>query len=135
MSTLLALCYVKLEVTMTYYEPHPAHVLAGDAFFESRVKIIRKLFVEDDYCKRWDLARELVGKYTSREFYVLVNKWEIEVNSSDQEPDLMAMYADLTDFIAHNYVPERVGNSRWIIEDVLANPASRLPTSDVWGTE
>ena len=125
MSTLLALCYVKLEVNMTYYEPHPAHVLAGDAIFESRAKIIRRLFGEDDYCKRWDLAHELVGKYTKREVYALADKLDIGANS----PDLRVMCSDLTDFIAHHCV------TGWAIEDMLANPASRLPTSDVWGTE
>tara|TARA_R110002020_G_scaffold58418_2_gene160224 strand:+ start:468 stop:818 length:351 start_codon:yes stop_codon:yes gene_type:complete len=111
---------------MTYYEPHPAHVLAGDAIFESRAKIIRKLFDEDDYCKRWDLANELVGKYTRREVFALACKWElVDANCFD----LRMMCSDLTDFIAHNCV------TGWVIEDVLANPASRLPTSDVWGTE
>ena len=110
---------------MTYYDPHPAHVLAGDAIFESRAKIVRKLFDQDDYCKRWYLAHVLVDEYTKREVYALTNKWEIEINSFD----LTIMRANLTNFIAHNCV------TGWVIEDTLANPAGRLPTSDVWGTE
>tara|TARA_R100000458_G_scaffold54394_1_gene57440 strand:- start:76 stop:441 length:366 start_codon:yes stop_codon:yes gene_type:complete len=120
---------------MTYYDPHPAHVLAGDAFFESRAKIIRKLFDEDDYCKRWDLAHELLGKYTAREIRALFVKLYV----ADLMPDDLREAREL---LAHELALRTDGDSVMDVRlnhahpiRMLVNPASRLPTSDVWGTE
>ena len=123
---------------MTYYDPHPAHVLVGDAFFESRAKIVRKLFDEDDYCKRWDLAHELLGKYTRREILALVHRWGIHLVMDDRA-DLQKVCESTANFIANFTEPTYgFGESSAVRDtpmDVLVNPASRLPTSDVWGTE
>ena len=109
---------------MTYYNPHPAHVLGGDSFFESRMKIIRELFVEPDYCERWDLAHKLLKKYTRREVYELASKLGVEQLSLN----LQEMCEYMSGFIADLSTPT-------LPVDMLANPASRLPTSDVWGEE
>ena len=109
---------------MTYYEPHPAHVLVADSLFESRKKLIRELFDEPDHCDRWDLAYKLLGKYTRREVYALADKLETGIISLD----LRVMCGDLADYIACNC---RTG---WLIEDMLANPAKSLPLSSQWGS-
>ena len=110
---------------MTYYNPHPAHVLVGDSFFESRKKLISELFAEPDYCERWDLAYKLLDKYTRRDVYALAEKLERDIISLD----LRVMCGDLADYLAG------LGEYAPVITDMLANPASRLPTSDVWGKE
>ena len=121
---------------MTYYNPHPAHVLVGDSFFGSRVKIIHKLFGEDDYCKRWDFANELLGKYTRREILALIVKLEVNRTFSDLR--------EAREFMAHELARKNDGDSVLDVRlrlfhvnpiAMLANPASRLPTSDVWGEE
>ena len=117
---------------MTYYNPHPAHVLVGDSFFESRMKIIRELFVEPDYCERWDLAHKLLKKYTRREVYELASKLGVEQLSLN----LQEMCEYMSGFIADlACIAGKTESETLLPVDMLANPASRLPTSDVWGEE
>ena len=109
---------------MTYYDPHPAHVLVGDSLFESRKKLIRELLAEPDYCKRWDLAYKLLGKYTRREVYALADKLERGIISLD----LRVVCGDLADYLAS------LGEYAPIITDMLANPAKSLALSAQWGS-
>jgi hypothetical protein len=125
---------------MTYYDPHPAHVLVADSLFESRKKLIRELLAEPDYCERWDLAYKLLGKYTRREVYALASKIELEQRSLNLQ--------EMCEYVAGAVADILCGKRMLLMEtdvdelmcvnlsaDMLANPASRLPTSDVWGEE
>ena len=122
---------------MTYYNPHPAHVLVGNVLFESRKKMIRELFAESDYCECWDLAYKLLEKYTRREVYALASKIELE----QRFIDLQEMCAYVAGAVADILCGKRMLLMQTemmhvdLSEDMLANPASRLPTSDVWGEE
>jgi len=122
---------------MTYYDPHPAHVLVGNVLFESRKKMIRELFAESDYCECWDLAYKLLEKYTRREVYALASKIELE----QRFIDLQEMCAYVSGAVADILCGKRMLLMQTemmhvdLSEDMLANPASRLPTSDVHGEE
>ena len=116
---------------MTYYNPHPAHVLVGNVLFESRKKMIREMFAEPDYCERWDLAHNLLKKYTRREVYALASKLELEQRSLNLQEMCEYMAGAVCEYVASSILCPRTVEA-W---DLLANPASRLPTSDVWGEE
>ena len=125
---------------MTYYNPHPAHVLVGNVLFESRKKMIRELFAESDYCECWDLAHKLLEKYTRREVYALASNLELE----QRFIGLQEMCAYVAGAVADILCGKRMLLMETDVDelmcvnlsaDMLANPASRLPTSDVWGEE
>ena len=118
---------------MTYYNPHPAHVLVGDAVLESRKKLVRDLYNEKDYCERWDLARALVDKYTEREVDALADVilGYVNIFDTDGKPefDLPDLCDILADRLARDYTCSHIS------PDILTNPDSRLPTSDIHGEE
>ena len=113
---------------MTYYNPHPAHVLVADSLFESRKKLIRELLAEPDYCERWDLAYKLLEKYTRREVYALADKLERDIISLD----LRVVCGDLADHMA--LMGEHAPTYYMARADMLANPAKSLPLSTQWGS-
>jgi len=116
---------------MTYYNPHPAHVLVADSLFESRKKIIRELFDEPDYCERWDLAHKLLEKYTRREVYELASKWGIE----QEYINLQQMCEYMASFIANlACIAGKTGSDTLLPVEELANPAKSLPLSAQWGS-
>ena len=116
---------------MTYYDPHPAHVLVADSLFESRKRIIRELFDEPDYCERWDLAHKLLEKYTRREVYELASKWGIE----QEYINLQQMCEYMASFIANlACIAGKTGSETLLPVDMLANPAKSLPLSAQWGS-
>jgi len=116
---------------MTYYNPHPAHVLVADSLFESRKKIIRELFDEPDYCERWDLAHKLLEKYTRREVYELASKLNVE----QEYINLQQMCEFMASFIANlACIASKTGSETLLPVDMLANPAKSLPLSAQWGS-
>jgi len=121
---------------MTYYNPHPAHVLVGDSLFESRKRIIRELFAEPDYCERWDLAHKLLEKYTRREVYALASNLELE----QRFIGLQEMCAYVAGAVADILCGKRMLLMQTemmhvdLSEDMLANPAKSLPLSAQWGS-
>lgn len=116
---------------MTYYNPHPAHVLVADSLFESRKKIIRELFDEPDYCERWDLAHKLLEKYTRREVYELASKLNVE----QEYINLQQMCEYMASFIANlACIAGKTGSETLLPVDMLANPAKSLPLSAQWGS-
>ena len=116
---------------MTYYNPHPAHVLVGDSLFESRKRIIRELFDEPDYCERWDLAHKLLEKYTRREVYELASKLNVE----QEYINLQQMCEFMASFIANlACIAGKTGSETLLPVDMLANPAKILPLSAQWGS-
>ena len=117
---------------MTYYEPHPAHVLVADSLFESRKRLILGLFDEPDYCERWDLAHKLLEKYTRREVYELASKWGIEQEYINLQQMCEYMASQIANLAC---IAGKTGSDTLLPVEELANPASRLPTSDVWGEE
>ena len=117
---------------MTYYNPHPAHVLVADSLFESRMELIRELFAETDYCERWDLAHKLLERYTRREVYTLASKLDVEQHSLN----LQEMCEYMASFIANlACIAGKTGSETVLPEGMLATPASRLPLSDIHGEE
>ena len=116
---------------MTYYNPHPAHVLVADSLFESRKRLILGLFDESDYCERWDLAHKLLEKYTRREVYELASKLNVE----QEYINLQQMCEFMASFIANlACIAGKTGSETLLPVDMLANPAKILPLSAQWGS-
>jgi len=116
---------------MTYYNPHPAHVLVADSLFESRKKIIRELFDEPDYCERWDLAHKLLEKYNRPELMALVSNLNVEQEYIDLKQMREFMASFITDLAC---IAVKTGSETLLPADMLANPAKMLPLSSQWGS-
>ena len=116
---------------MTYYDPHPAHVLVADSLFESRKRIIRELFDEPDYCERWDLAHKLLEKYTRREVYELASKLNVEQEYINLQQMCEFMASFITDLAC---IAGKTGSETLLPVTMMANPAKSLPLSAQWGS-
>jgi len=138
---------------MTYYNPHPAHVLVGDSMFNERKVLGSQMLSEKDFMLRYDLAKKLVGKYTSREARRLYSRlrlicrdavdsgiwsmadWKMLFSQFDEsERNPAGKLIDLLT-VADMSLPWHGPRAVWLSVDMLADPDSRLPTSDIHGEE